>query len=77
MKYLMTFHTHAGAIRFERILRKEGFDCELMPVPRRLSSSCGICARFDIESYCHWEDEDVNAVYLVEDKEYQIIHRYE
>lgn len=77
MKYLITFHTHAGAVRFERLLSKEGLDCELMPVPRKLSSSCGVCARFDAEKYRQWEDEDVDSIYLVENKEYQLIYHYD
>ncbi|MCS7177825.1 MAG: DUF3343 domain-containing protein [Anaerolineae bacterium] len=33
------------AIRAEKILREAGIDCQLVPIPRHLSSDCGICVR--------------------------------
>ena len=33
------------AIRAERVLFLAGIDCKLIPVPRHLSSSCGVCVR--------------------------------
>jgi hypothetical protein len=46
MEYLATFHTHYGAIRFHRLWEKDGLPAKMMPVPRELSSSCGVCVRF-------------------------------
>lgn len=45
------FHTSQAAIKAERILGKAGFKVKLIPVPRHLSSDCGVCLQFD------WEDE--------------------
>jgi hypothetical protein len=39
------FHTSSHAIRAERILLQAGIDCRLTPVPRHLSSDCGVCVR--------------------------------
>lgn len=33
------------AIRAEKILREAGVECKLIPVPRHLSSDCGVCVR--------------------------------
>ena len=35
------------AIRAERVLYLAGIDCKLIPVPRHLSSSCGVCVRIE------------------------------
>ncbi len=33
------------AIRAEKVLTMAGIDCKLIPVPRHLSSDCGVCVR--------------------------------
>jgi hypothetical protein len=35
------------AIRAERVLHLEGIATKLIPVPRHLSSNCGVCVRID------------------------------
>lgn len=50
MTYLATFHTHFGAMSFSRKLKKQGIANEMMPTPRALSASCGVCVRFACES---------------------------
>lgn len=47
--YIATFFTHSGAIKYKRRMAARGIPVELSPVPRRLSSDCGICARFSTE----------------------------
>lgn len=37
------------AIRVEQILNRAGMDTKLIPVPRQLSSDCGVCVRFPFE----------------------------
>ncbi len=37
------------AMRIEKILIDRGLDCNLIPVPRHLSSDCGICVRIKKE----------------------------
>ena len=39
------FHTSSHAIRAEKVLKRAGVDCRLTPVPRHLSSDCGVCIR--------------------------------
>lgn len=33
------------AMRIEKLMKKEGLTCKLIPVPRHLSSDCGVCVR--------------------------------
>lgn len=47
MKYTIVFFTHSGAIKFEKKMQKLNIHCTLQPVPRKLSSSCGVCARIE------------------------------
>lgn len=53
----------------------------LMPVPRKLSSSCGTCVKFfldsDIQQFVHSRAsliEDVDTVYLVQDDNYTPVY---
>lgn len=49
-KYIATFYSHFGAIRYVRELKQKGITGKTMPVPRDLSSSCGTCVMFESES---------------------------
>jgi Protein of unknown function (DUF3343). len=46
MDYIATFFTHSGAIKYKKFLMGKGIYAELMPVPRRFSSNCGIGSKF-------------------------------
>ena len=48
MDQIATFHTHFGALSFHRRLAALGDAPVMMPVPRRLSASCGTCVRFTL-----------------------------
>ena len=47
MPYIATFYTHFGALSLQRKLKKQGVPAQMMPVPRALSASCGVCVRFE------------------------------
>jgi hypothetical protein len=40
-------HSTSYALRAEKVLAAAGIDCKLIPVPRRLSSNCGVCVRVE------------------------------
>ena len=46
-EYIATFHTHYGAMKFYNECVKNGTPSSTAPVPRKLSSSCGICVKFE------------------------------
>ena len=43
---VILFHSTSGALRAEKLLKKEGIVYKIIPVPRHLSSDCGVCIRF-------------------------------
>ena len=40
---VILFPTSAHVMRAEKLLKGAGLSCRLIPVPRHLSSDCGIC----------------------------------
>ena len=78
MDQIATFHTHFGALSFQRRLQKMGDRAVMMPVPRSLSASCGTCVRFQAP-FCAgtMADEDLDRVYAVEETGYREIFENE
>lgn len=63
-EFIATFHTHLSALLTSRALTALGIQARMMPVPRKLSSSCGTCVRYLAEEeHLSAMDEDVEAVY--------------
>lgn len=46
---VLTFHTTHYALNTEKVLKERNIPVKLMPVPRQVSSSCGIAAEFPCE----------------------------
>jgi hypothetical protein len=46
---VILFSSTAHALMAEKIAKTQGFPCKLIPVPRHLSSDCGVCLRFNAE----------------------------
>ncbi len=44
---ILLVHTSGHAFSIEKALKKRGIPCRLTPIPRKVSSDCGICLRFD------------------------------
>ncbi len=78
-EYIATFHTHLSALMTSRNLTGLGLQARMMPVPRKLSSSCGTCVRYVAEdAHLSAMDEDVEAVYEKIGKEdYALLMRAE
>ena len=69
-EYIATFHTHLSALMTSRKLTGLGLLARMMPVPRKLSSSCGTCVYYKAEvPYLEIMDEDVEGVYQVVGRE--------
>lgn len=56
INYVATFHSHYGALTFCKELQNAAIPAELIPVPRKLSSSCGICVSFEHEDFAYLHD---------------------
>lgn len=68
MEYIVLFFTHSGAIKFDRKCKQNGITSELMPVPRELSSNCGISAKINYEGeITDLIDDEVENIFLQED----------
>lgn len=76
-QYIATFHTHLAALQTSRALTAAGIAARMSPVPRKLSSSCGTCARYSAEDpQLEKMDADVEGVYLVEEGDfYRLIYQ--
>ena len=73
--YIATFYTHLGALRFHRALVSAGDkSAVMMPVPRKLSASCGTCVRFALPFRTEWAGEDLEAVYEQESGGYKTVY---
>ena len=77
--YIATFHTHLAALMTNRNLTALGVRAQMMPVPRKLSSSCGTCVRYQAaEPNLSAMDTDVEAVYeRIGTEEYTLIMEFE
>ncbi len=75
--YIATFHTHFGALTFHKKLKGLGDAAVMMPVPRKLSASCGTCVQFSLPFDPAWADEDLEAVYLHADGNYRLLFENE
>ena len=65
-EFVATFHTHLSALMTSRKLTSLGVTARMMPVPRKLSSSCGTCVRYLAEdALLDAMDADVEGVYEV------------
>ena len=74
-EYIATFHTHLAALMTSRSLTALGLRAQMMPVPRKLSSSCGTCVRYLAEEpHLSAMDEEVEAVYeKIGSEEYKLL----
>lgn len=69
--YIATFYTHFAAMYTEKNLSKSGVSAKLAPVPRALSSDCGVCVYFTATDNCSkLIHEDFEAVYLIKGDKY-------
>lgn len=73
--YIAVLFTHSDAIKLSRECKKRNIKHKLMPVPRKLSSNCGVCVNFHYEK--NIEDlifSGVEKIFCVEDGEYILIY---
>ncbi|MFW6115548.1 MAG: DUF3343 domain-containing protein [Chloroflexota bacterium] len=42
---VVLIYSTSHALRAEKVLAEAGIACKLIPVPRQLSSDCGVCIR--------------------------------
>lgn len=47
---VILFESISHALRAEKIIKAAQIPCKLVPVPRHLSSDCGVCLRFGADT---------------------------
>jgi hypothetical protein len=44
---VLLFSSVSQALMAEKVLKREGLSHKVIPVPRQISSDCGVCIRFE------------------------------
>lgn len=79
MKYIATFYSHFGALRFKKQCDQRKMEAKMMPVPRDLSSSCGTCVLYEgekEEARTQWPQEVEQAARVLPEG-YLVFYRAE
>ena len=73
--YIATFFTHHDALVYKRDLDKIKVKAKLMPVPRKLSSSCGTCISFKalVNQLDELTHDTTEMVVINNNKIYQVV----
>lgn len=78
MEYMVLFFTHSGAIKFQRKCINNNIPCELMPVPRILSSNCSISAKIQVgNNIAALIDDEIEKIFLIEETDNKLIYESE
>ena len=55
--------------------KANNIECELMPVPRQLSSNCGIGAKFKFdEDIMDIIDDEIEKIFIIENGKYRLVY---
>ena len=67
--FVMLFKAVSYVLKAEKILKKAGLPHKLIPVPKHISSDCGICLRFEPAMQNKIEASLLNKVEIEEIRE--------
>ena len=78
MNYIVLFYTNSSAIKFAKFLKSSNYVGELIPLPRKLTSSCGMGVKFhftgDLSAII---SDDIEKIYAVQGNQYELVYRSE
>lgn len=77
MKYIATFYSHFGAMRFKKEPPQGVHNVVLMPVPRDLSTSCGTSAIFEADcgfTFSNDPQGEIDQIVKVLDCGYEVVY---
>ena len=82
MMYIATCFSHFGAMRMKKLCEEQQWPVRMRPVPRALSSSCGVCVQYESDRYCPLPEvpEEVEQIMIVSDEKnglYESVYRAE
>ncbi|WP_092334577.1 DUF3343 domain-containing protein [Desulfosporosinus hippei] len=76
MTYIVLFYTNSSAIKFAKFIQRFNYPGELIPLPRKLTSSCGMGVKFYFtKSLTEIISEEIEKIYAVEGNQYQLVYR--
>ena len=62
--YIATFFSHYDALTFFNFLKEKNIAAKLMPVPRKVSASCGTCVAFVSDLKIDFSGYELEAIYI-------------
>jgi len=62
--YIATFYSHYDALTFYSYLKNKDIKAKLMPVPRKVSASCGTCVSYSTDLEISYTISEIEALYL-------------
>ncbi len=71
--YVITFHSTFAALQFEKTTKDQSWPIRLVPVPRQISSSCGLAMRVSpshiaaVAEFCTHTELDIDTIYHIFD----------
>ena len=71
--YVISFHTTADAIAFERQAQESSFPGRLIPLPRAISAGCGMAWKVRRDDSPELQEDSVAALGIVFDQIYELI----
>ncbi|HAK43828.1 MAG TPA: hypothetical protein DCM59_15405 [Clostridium sp.] len=78
MQYIGVFFTHSGAIKYHRYLKRLEIVNETMPVPRKLSSNCGIGVKFKTDrDINNMITEEIEKIFKIDDNKNILVYECE
>lgn len=76
MDYIVLFYTNSSAIKFSKFLKRSNYVGELIPLPRKLTSSCGMGVRFYFTgSLSSIISDEIEKIYSVQESQYKLVYR--
>lgn len=78
MTYIVLFYTNSSAIKFAKFIQRFNYPGELIPLPRKLTSSCGMGVKFRFtQDLAGIISDEIEKIYAVEGNQYQLVYSAE
>ncbi|MFZ3131903.1 MAG: DUF3343 domain-containing protein [Desulfosporosinus sp.] len=78
MNYIILFHTNSSALKFAKFLKNSDYVGELIPLPRKLTSSCGMGIKLQFTGGLSAViSEEIEKIYAVQGDQYELVYRAE
>ncbi|KLU64821.1 hypothetical protein DEAC_c31490 [Desulfosporosinus acididurans] len=75
MTYIVLFYTNSSALKFAKFIQRLNFQGELIPLPRKLTSSCGLGVKFEFTlNLAEIISDEIEKIYAVEGNQYQLVY---